>query len=834
VLLLHPVLDAFAVRFEYEEIVDVSIMTERKLLSLIAHAGEEEWEELDLAGLDLTTLPPEIGGLVKLKRLILGRYDEKRLGNKLTDLPEEISKLTSLEKLAAPYNLFTTIPKPIEKLRNLRSLYLSYNQINAIPATIRKLQKLQSLDLSHNQITTIPDTVERLQNLQSLNLTYNQIVDIPEVIGGLQNMQSLELNDNQIIAILHTIGNLYNLQRLDLSNNSIAVVPEEIGKLRKLLYLSLEFNSIEIIPNTVGSLTSIIYLILNNNQIKFIPETIGNLQNLQEFYISENDIEDIPVTINKLQNLRNLHLSSNQIKIISRMIGDLENLQGLDLSNNQIKSIPSDFQKLVRLKRLELINNPLDIPPEILLSENAQSIFKYYFATKDKSKIKIIYETKLLLVGEGEAGKTSLARKILDSKYQLQPTDATQGIDIFTWEFEGRNGQEYRINIWDFGGQSIYHQTHRFFLTQRSLYLLVSDSRKEDTDHYWWLQNIQIYGQESPVLLIQNEKNNCASCIDYLKLRKDFINLKDTYKINLADNRGLQQLKMGLQYELENLIGAGLSFPNTWVAVRQDLTADHRKYIDISEYKSICQKQSISDEGEMLSLSQLLHDLGVFLHFQDPKSILYRQIILDRKWGTDAVYKILTNDKVKTNFGHFNDQDLHNIWKETDESNQRYELLELMKKFKVCYEIPRRQGEYIAPHLLANKSKEYDWPVEEPPLILHYSYKDFMPKGMMTRFIVEMHRDIENVSEPDRALAWKNGVVLKRDNVRVELIEHYPQRLITIRAIGSRARNLINIVHHEFQKIHTDFNLQPTNYQVLIPCNCSTCLNTVRLMTKSR
>ena len=44
-------------------------------LSLINQAYEEGWEELDLSGMELTELPPEIGRLVQLKRLIFGKYD---------------------------------------------------------------------------------------------------------------------------------------------------------------------------------------------------------------------------------------------------------------------------------------------------------------------------------------------------------------------------------------------------------------------------------------------------------------------------------------------------------------------------------------------------------------------------------------------------------------------------------------------------------------------------------------------------------------------------------------------------------------------------------------
>ena len=40
-------------------------MTQEELLRLIDQAFEEEWEELDLSGNDLTELPAEIGQLSK-------------------------------------------------------------------------------------------------------------------------------------------------------------------------------------------------------------------------------------------------------------------------------------------------------------------------------------------------------------------------------------------------------------------------------------------------------------------------------------------------------------------------------------------------------------------------------------------------------------------------------------------------------------------------------------------------------------------------------------------------------------------------------------------------
>ena len=137
-------------------------MTEQELLNLIARARDEEWEELDLAGLDLEVLPPEIGSLVKLKRLILGRFDRElcNLGNKLTDLPAELELLENLEVLSAHDNQFTTIPKSIEKLTSLRELDLSNNKIAVIPEFIRQFTNLQYLDLGCNSIGFIPEFIE--------------------------------------------------------------------------------------------------------------------------------------------------------------------------------------------------------------------------------------------------------------------------------------------------------------------------------------------------------------------------------------------------------------------------------------------------------------------------------------------------------------------------------------------------------------------------------------------------------------------------------------------------------------------------------------------------
>ena len=73
---------------------------------------------------------------------------------------------------------------------------------------------------------------------------------------------------------------------------------------------------------------------------------------------------------------------------------------------------------------------------EKLFTHGNENIIRSHPPKTDSDEIKHLYEAKLIIVGEGGAGKTSLARKLLDPDYQL-PTDdtSTQGIDILKWDF---------------------------------------------------------------------------------------------------------------------------------------------------------------------------------------------------------------------------------------------------------------------------------------------------------------------------------------------------------------------------------------------------------------
>ncbi|PHM06637.1 GTPase [Nostoc sp. 'Peltigera malacea cyanobiont' DB3992] len=582
--------------------------------------------------------------------------------------------------------------------------------------------------------------------------------------------------------------------------------------LQKLNILDLRYNKITTLPETLAYLQNLTTLDLGNNQIMMLPQMLTRLQNLTTLDLRNNKITTLPQTLTRLQNLTWLFLGNNQIKILPEALAHLQNLIWLDLNNNQIKILPEAIVRLQNLIALDLGTNPIEKPPPEIMVKSIEAI-RNYFRQLNTEGTDYLYEAKLLIIGEGGAGKTTLAKKIKNSNYQLQEEDSTKGIEVIQWRFWMDSGQNFRVNIWDFGGQEIYHSTHQFFLTKRSLYALLADTRKEDTDFYYWLNLVELLSDNSPLLIIKNEKEDRHREISERQLRGEFTNLKETLATNLATNRGLEQVLEKIKHYIKNLPHIGNPLPKTWVRVREALESDACNYIGLDEYLNICQQNGFTQRNDKLQLSSYLHDLGVCLHFQEDP-LLNKTVILKPKWGTDAVYKVLDNEKVIRDLGSFTESDLANIWYEDEYATMHDELLRLMINFKLCYEIPRSQGKYIAPQLLSANQPSYSWD-ETKNLILRYTY-EFMPKGIITQFIVAMHELIN-----EQQCVWKSGVVLSKDQTKAEVIEYYGKREIKIRVSGRHKRDLMTIVTHELDKIHISY--KRLKYNKLIPCNCNTC-----------
>ncbi len=674
------------------------------------------------------------------------------------------------------------------------------------------------LDLRGQSLTDLPDSFSKLDNLTSLNLSGNKLTSLPDSISRLHSLTSLDLSDNEFVSVPPQVFNLPNLTWLYLAGNELIEVPRSISQLSNLISLYLGRSKLTNFPESILQLSSLITLDLHDNQLTVIPESIAQLQHLEDLILNRNNLRSLPRGIYYLKNLRNLDLRDNSLDHVPDSVYDLVNLKRLLLGNsrpqnigNRIKEISPRIIRLEKLEELDMDRGTTTTPPPEILEKGVNAVYDYFrqivLAGQD-----YLYEAKLLILGEGGAGKTTLANKIKWPEYKLQDEDSTKGIEVLRWDFLMENGQPFKVNIWDFGGQEIYHTTHQFFLTKRSLYVLVADTRKEDTDFYYWLNVVELLSDNSPLIIVKNEKQNRRREINENQLRGQFSNLKETLALNLADNRGLPEVIKELKHYICSLPHIGAPLPKTWVKVRETLEQDHRNHIRLEEYLLICEENGFTELENSLQLSGYLHDLGVCLHFQEDP-LLKKTVILKPTWGTDAVYKVLDNERVTGNLGKFNRDDLANIWSEAKYVDMQDELLQLMINFKLCYRIPASEF-YIAPQLLTDNQPYYEWD-EKNNLILRYTY-EFMPKGILTQFIVVMHRLIA-----EEKFVWRSGVILEKAETKAEVVEHYGKREIRIRFVGKRKKDLMTIIVYELDKIHESYNR--LKYSKLIPCNCKNC-----------
>ncbi|GGD28656.1 COR domain-containing protein [Hyunsoonleella pacifica] len=677
-----------------------------------------------------------------------------------------------------------------QKLKNIKSstkkVQLTSGRIKEFPIELKECSRMKYLDLFGNSIQEIPDWLFGLKSLEHLSLRNNMIKLFPSIVFTLEKLKYLNLSDNRIQEIDgRQFKNLMFIEKVDLSYNSIKRVCSEKIDYSKCRSLSFKGNTLEEFPCVISFINTLENLNLSENRI--------------------NSLKDDVFT--GLENIEELDLSFNELTYLPTSIGNLTKLKKLNLSGNKITSLPKEFENLISLESLELEGNPIGRVPVEIASQGVSGIINYYLSLGDNVQL---YEAKLLIVGQGNVGKTFLMNRLIHN--EIPETSTTEGIDINTWKIETKSSPEFRINIWDFGGQEIYHSTHQFFLTKRSLYLLVWEAR---TDQHlisfdYWLNVIRLLSNNSPIILVLNKIDERITHIDEKSLKAKFKNIISFHQVSAMSGQNIGKLTSEIGHEIDSLPLIGDKLPKVWLDIRTELESLESNYISTEDYLFICNQKGLSNK-RALFLSQYFHDLGVFLHFQDD-NLLRNLVFLKPEWATNAVYKILDSKKVIEREGEFDSQLLEHILYEFEGEKRPY-IVRLMKKFELCFEVD--QDTYLIPELLSPERREFDWNYKDN-LRFEYHY-DFMPAGIMARFIVRVRNMVH-----DRTF-WKNGVIIQRERTRALVMSDQYSRKLNIWIHGDNASFLLEIIRKELDAIHLSLNYP--NVPEKVPCNCPDCIN---------
>ncbi|MEH1907401.1 COR domain-containing protein [Nostoc sp.] len=657
-----------------------------------------------------------------------------------------------------------------------------------LPVEIGKLQQLESLILGKEVEGSEPVRGRFLEKVSGNNLK-----TLPLELLGLPNLRKLDISGNPLESIPDVVMQILHLEKLILIRVELTEIPDAIAKLTNLTQLILSINKITQIPEAIANLTNLTALILYNNQITQIPEAVTNLTNLTTLYLGDNQITQIPEAIAKLTNLTTLHL------------GD-----------NQITQIPEAIESLPKLETLDLRGNPLPISPEILGSfdgvGSVEDIFNYLRLLRS-GEVRPLNEAKLLLIGQGSVGKTSLIERLIRDNYDKNQPQ-TDGLNVETWNVQV-NSKDIRLNVWDFGGQEIYHATHQFFLTKRSLYLLVCNCRTSEEENRieYWLKLIESFGGQSPVIIVGNKKDEQPLDINRKALREKYPNIQAIIETSCQDNSGIDELRTAILQQIANLKEVYDLLPLTWFEVKQKLESMTEDFISYNRYIGICHENKIPEEQNQDQLIDLLHRLGLVLNFRD-HPILKNTNVLKPNWVTEGIYALLSDENLKTKTkGIFTPADLIRILDPERYPTQRHGyLIELMKEFELGFALECYPPQFLIAGLLP-KDQPDKTELQGETLEFQYHYK-VLPESIISRFIVNTHEKIHN------QIYWRSGVMLQyqenKEIYNIARIKADPEDkkiFITISDRKETRRLFLGILRDVFQKIHKSLpNLEITEW----------------------
>lgn len=553
------------------------------------------------------------------------------------------------------------------------------------------------------------------------------------------------------------------------------------------------------------------YLSLKGKNLTDFPLDICSLTNLQTLDISDNRIKEFPPEIQGLSGLVQIEASNNQIGSIPPEIGKLKNLKRLFLQNNPIQQIPSSI-KYLKLEQLDIQGSKLGVPPEILAkTTNAASLIDYYFSNETLP----LREAKVILVGQPSVGKTSLVNRLVRNTYNANE-GKTNGINITRWKVDiktelNNSHETINLNIWDFGGQEIMHATHQFFLTKRSLYLLVCNARNSESDNKldYWLKMIRSFGGDSPIIVIGNKTDEHPFDIDRTGLKSKYPQIQAFIETSCANNQGIAELEEAITKEVSKLPHIFDLVPKQWFRIKDKLSTLDKNYLSYDEYIKTCKKEGVSLESAQRTLIGFLHDLGTMIYFQDEPR-LQELGILNPEWITNGVYQIINSNLLFQNYGVLSLNDLEAILPPNEYIRSHYPfIVDIMQKFELCYPFDNATNSYLIPDLL--RKDEPDTGNWSNTLTFQYQYV-LLPTSVLSRFIVRTHPFII------KNTVWRTGVVLKIDDCRVKVKADYDLSRITIEIDGDGLkRDTLQKIRSHLEAIHKTIPGVEATEQVLIP-----------------
>jgi internalin A len=638
-------------------------------------------------------------------------------------------------------------------LLNLRSL-----ETQAIAKPLSPLQLMtqpELLDIIHQAART---------KRKTLDLSGKGLTELPLELWQLTHLIKLDLSDNQLKGIPTEVSQLSDLQGLSLSKNRLTTLPAEVwGHLSNLVWLDLRFNRLTDLPAELGQLANLTQLYVDGNRLTELPAELGQLANLKTLDFRNNRLSQLPESLGQLINLKRLYLDNNRLNQLPESLGRLSSLISLYLDYNQLNQLPPELGQMSNLTSLSLDQNPLTFPPPEIVEQGTVAMLKYLREQLTGSQQ---WASKLIVVGEGGVGKTSLLRALQGETFDDHQS-TTRGIALgqLRLPHPTRADITMQLNTWDFGGQEIYHATHQFFLTNRSLFLLAWNARLgwEQGKLVYWLKTIRSNAPDSPILLITTHRDERDADLPLSDLQQQFPQIIGQWEISNLDGTGIEPLRQAITHAAAELPLMGERWPTTWLNFANALRNSNQRYTTAQKFWGVMTHYKVAPDSQNV-LATWLHELGEILFFQDNEE-LNDIVIFKPQWVTEHISRVLEAEEVIRRNGIFTRTCMEQLWSDLDAS-MRNHFLRLMERFDLSYRTQENKDISLVVERLPFEPPDYEpmWEAkqQEPnckQITMKFQLSEVLP-GLPTWFIARQHRFTIDQGER-RGIHWRTGVLFQ-------------------------------------------------------------------------
>lgn len=639
---------------------------------------------------------------------------------------------------------------------------------------------------------------------------------------------------------------------LDLSDLQLTRLAPELmdalASVERLSMLRVIGNRLRKLPEAFKELHNLESLNLHGNEFTKIPQELYVLHRLKELVMSNNRIEIIPAKgLENLQRLSVLELRDNMIKKLPDAIGSLKRLGVLQLNGNRITELPEAIGDLPILSTLTIQDNPLS--PELAAAERSGTAAILQYLRERAADAVKLYESKLILVGEGEVGKSCLFDALRGKEWKEH--DSTHGIRLESFDVtDDETGQTIKLNGWDFGGQKVYRPTHQLFFSSPAIYLVVWKPREgSQAGAVWeWIRLIKNREPSAKILVVATHGGPGARLpdIDEYEIRREFGEnmIGGFYSVDSRPDvegvrRGITELRNGIAKLALSLPEVGREVAGRWQRLRKRLMDTKKTWMSWKDFVCFCTETSEEgiDVNQVNTFVQICHRLGDLIHFRHDDT-LKDIVVLKPDFLATAISYVLDDEVTRDNQGLVEFQRLRALWTDTSREEQYADQLhlpfvKLMDRFDLSYDvvIPGRDDADSPVVLVAqlvddnrpNHLPEWDNKPDQGEservqvcTIVDNRERSAVAEGIFYLLICRLHKYSLGRHNFADSVHWRRGLLLDDDYNGRALIEHIGFDIrITVRAVYPTT--FLHILTREVKWLIESF-WEGLHCKITVPC----------------